>query len=86
LNEYGFNECRQTEIQTAEPLVLEHGPSELYMAIKKTTRHKSPYADRILAELIEAGGRTIRFEIHNLIHSKCYAFFWVITRRLNFIC
>jgi hypothetical protein len=60
--------------------------TEIYMAIKKLKRHKSPYADRIPAELIKAGGRKFRFEIHNLIHSMLYAFFWVIPRRLNFIC
>jgi hypothetical protein len=86
LNEYGFNECRQTEIQTAEPLVHEHSASELYIAIEKLKRHKSPNADRIPAEMIKAGGRTIRFEVHNLIHSMLYVFFWVIPRRLIFIC
>jgi len=34
LNECGLNERRQTEILTAEALVLEHSASELYMAIK----------------------------------------------------
>ena len=75
MNEYGFNECRQTEIQTAEPLVLEHSASELYMSIKKLKRHKSPYGDRITAELVEAGSRTIRFEIYKLcrVHSPTNA-------------
>ena len=69
MNECDFNECRQTEIKTAEPLVFEHSASEIYIAIKTVKTHKSPYADRIPAELIKARGRTIRFEIHNLIHS-----------------
>ena len=34
------------------------------MAVEKLKGHKSPGTDHILAELIEAGGRTIRSEIH----------------------
>jgi hypothetical protein len=39
------------------------------MAVDKLKRRKSPGIDQILAELIEAGGRTIRHEIHKLINS-----------------
>jgi hypothetical protein len=39
------------------------------MAIKKLKRHKSPGIDQIPAELIKAGGRTIRSEIHKLNNS-----------------
>jgi hypothetical protein len=39
------------------------------MAIKKLKRHKSPGIDQIPAELIKAGGRIIRSEIHKLIIS-----------------
>jgi len=35
----------------------------------KTKSHKSPGTDQIPAELIKAGGRTIRLEIHKLIIS-----------------
>ena len=36
------------------------------MAIEKLKSHKSPGIDRIPAELIKAGGKTIRCEIHKL--------------------
>jgi hypothetical protein len=39
------------------------------MAIEKLKRHKSPGIDQITAELIKAGRRRIRSEIHNLINS-----------------
>ena len=39
------------------------------MAIEKLRRNKSPGIDQIPAELIKAGGRTIRYEIHRLIIS-----------------
>jgi len=34
------------------------------LAIEKIKRHKSPGIDQIPAELIKAGGRTTRYEIH----------------------
>jgi len=39
------------------------------MGIQKLRRHISPSIDQIPSELIEAEGRTIRCEIHNLIIS-----------------
>jgi hypothetical protein len=39
------------------------------MAIEKLKRHKSRGIDQIPAELIKAGGRTIRSEIHELLIS-----------------
>jgi hypothetical protein len=39
------------------------------MAIEKLKSHKSPGIDQIPAELITAGGRIIRSEIHKLIIS-----------------
>jgi len=64
LNVHGVNYVRQTEIHTAEPLVLEPSTFESEMAIEKLKRHKSPGIDQIPAELIKAGGRKIRSEIH----------------------
>jgi hypothetical protein len=39
------------------------------MAVVKLKRHKSPGIDQIPAELIKAGSRTIRSEIHKLVNS-----------------
>jgi hypothetical protein len=69
LNVHWVNDVRQTEIHTAEPLVLELSAFEVEMAVGKLQRHESPGTDKIPAELIKAGGRTIRSEIHELINS-----------------
>jgi len=61
------NEVRQREIHTAEQLVSEPTASELSLAIEKLKRHKSPGVVQIPAELIKAGSRTIRYEIHKPI-------------------
>jgi hypothetical protein len=45
--------------------------TEVEMPIEKLKRHTSPGIDQIPAELIKAGGRTIRSEIHKLINSIC---------------
>ena len=52
------------------------GPSafKVELAIEKLKNHKSPDTDQIPAELIKAGGRTIRCEIHELIISNLYSF------------
>jgi hypothetical protein len=63
----GWGGIRQTEIQTAEPFVLEPSISEVEVAIGKQKRYKSPSADQIPAELIQAGEETLHFEIHKLI-------------------
>jgi hypothetical protein len=34
-------------------------------------RYKSPASDKIPAELIQAGGETLRSEIHKIINSLC---------------
>jgi hypothetical protein len=69
LNVYAVNYDKQTEIHTAESLVPEFNSSQVEMAIEKIKRHKSPGTDQIPAELIKAGGRAIRSEIHKLINS-----------------
>jgi hypothetical protein len=66
---HGVNEVRQTEIHTAEPLVPEPSAFEVEMACEKLKSHKSPGIDQIPTELIKAGGRIIRYEIHKLIIS-----------------
>ena len=69
LNVHGVNDVRQPEIYTAETLVPEPSAFEVELAIEKLKSHKSPGIDQIPAELIKAGGRTIRYEIHKLIIS-----------------
>jgi len=65
----GFSDIRKSEIQTAEPLVPETSAFQFEMATEKLKRHKSPSTVQIPAELIKAGGRIIRFEIHTFINS-----------------
>jgi hypothetical protein len=45
----------------------EPSASEVEVAIGKLKRCKSPGADQIPAELIQAGGETLRSDIHKLI-------------------
>jgi hypothetical protein len=69
LNIHGVNDVRQIEVHTAEPLVPEPSAFEVEIAIEKLKSHKSPGINQIPAELIIAGGRIIRPEIHKLIFS-----------------
>ena len=64
---HGVSDIRQTDIHTAEPLVPEPRASEFEMASEELKRNKSPSTDQFLAELIKAGGRTIRSKINELI-------------------
>jgi hypothetical protein len=67
LNVHGAGGVRQTEIHTAEPFVPEPSASEIEVAIGKLKIYRSPGVDRIPAELIQAGGETLRSEVHKLI-------------------
>jgi hypothetical protein len=67
LNVHGAGGVRQTEIHTAEPFVPEPSASEVEVTIGKLKRYKSPGVDQIPSELIQAGGETLRSEIHKLI-------------------
>jgi len=69
LNVHRVNDLRQTEIHTAEPLVPELSVFKVEMAERKLKSHKSRGINQIPAELIKAGGRTIRSEIYKLINS-----------------
>ena len=66
LNVRGVNDVRQAEIHTAGLLVPEPSAFEVELAIEKLKSHESPDIDQIPAELIKAGGRTIRCAIHKL--------------------
>jgi hypothetical protein len=63
-----MGDIRQTEINTADPLVPEPSSFEVEIAVGKLKRYKSPGIDQILAELIQAGENTLRSEIHKLIN------------------
>ena len=69
LDVHGVHDVRQTETHTAEPLVPEASVFAVELAIEKLKSHKSRGIDQIPAELIKAGGRTILYEIHELIIS-----------------
>ena len=69
LNIHGFNDVRQSEIQTAEPPVPKPSAFEVEMAIEKLKTHTSPGIYPIRAEMIKVGGTTINSEIHKLINS-----------------
>ena len=67
MNVHGVSDVRQAEVHTAEPLVPEQSVLEVELAVEKLKSHKSPGIDQIPAELIKAGGSTIRCAIHKLI-------------------
>jgi hypothetical protein len=54
-------------MHTAEPFVPELSASEVETAIGKLKRYKSAGVDQTPAELILAGGETLRSEIHKVI-------------------
>jgi hypothetical protein len=69
LNVHSISDVGQIEIHTAELLVPDPSPFEVEIAIAKLKKSKSPGSDQIPAELIQAGGETLRFVIHKLINS-----------------
>jgi hypothetical protein len=54
-------------MHTAEPFVPKPSVSEVEVAIGKLKRYKSPGVDQIPAEIIQAGGETLRSEIRKLL-------------------
>jgi hypothetical protein len=68
-NVCGVNDGRQREKHIAEPLRPGPSASVVELAIEKLKSNKPPGTDQIPAELIKAGGTTIRCEIHKLIIS-----------------
>ena len=69
LNVHRFNDVKQTDIHSTEPLVPEPSAFDVELAIEKLRSHKSPGIDQIPAELTKAGDRTIHYEIYKLIIS-----------------
>jgi hypothetical protein len=67
LNVHGACCVRQTEMHSAEPFVPQPSASEFQVPVGKLKRYKSPGVDQIAAELIQAGGETLRSEFHKLI-------------------
>jgi hypothetical protein len=67
LNVRGAGGVRQTEMHTAEPFVTQPSASVAKVSTGKLKRYKSPGVDQIPAELTQAGGETLRSEIHELI-------------------
>jgi hypothetical protein len=55
-NVRGVSDVRQTEIQTAEPLLPESSALEFQLAIGKLNRLESPGTDQIPAELLGSVG------------------------------
>jgi hypothetical protein len=68
LNVHGVKDVSQTEVHTTEPLVPEPSSSKVEIAIEKLKRYKSPGIYQIPAELIQAGGETLRSEIHKPVN------------------
>jgi hypothetical protein len=64
-----FSDVRQAQIHTEKSLVPEPSVFKVEKAIENTKRHKAPGIDQSPVELIQAGGRTIRSEIHKYIYS-----------------
>jgi hypothetical protein len=71
LSVHGIHNVRQTEMHTAEPLAIELSSFEVEIASEKLERYKSLFSDQIAAELIQAGHKTLHFEIH-----KCFNSIW----------
>jgi hypothetical protein len=67
LNVHGFNDVRQIEIHTAEPLVPEPSAFEVELANEKVKSYISPGTDQIPADLIKAGGKTFTVRFINLL-------------------
>jgi hypothetical protein len=69
LNVHRVIQARQIEIHTVEPLIPDSSSFEVEIVIAKLERYKSPGSDKILAELVEAGGETLWSDIYKLINS-----------------
>jgi hypothetical protein len=68
LNVHTVSEVRQTEVHMAEPLMPDLSPFKVEIVIARLKEYKSP-GSKIVAQLIQAEGKTVPSEIHKLIHS-----------------
>jgi hypothetical protein len=66
---YNISDIRQIEIHTDGPLISQPIPFEAEIGIANLRRYKLPGSVQIPAELIQAGGETLRSKIHKLITS-----------------
>jgi hypothetical protein len=71
LNVRRVSDVGQKEKDAVEALVCDPSPFEVKIAIGKLKKYKSPIIDQVPAELIQAGGETLRSEIHKLVNSIC---------------
>jgi hypothetical protein len=69
VNVHRVSDIRQREVHTAELLVPDQSTFQVEIAIAKLTRYISPSSDEIPTEMIQAGSKTLRSEIHKPIHS-----------------
>jgi hypothetical protein len=67
LNVLGAASVRQTEMHTAEPLVPGPSTYQVEVVFGKLKIYKSPGVDQYPADLFEAGGKTLHYEIRRLI-------------------
>jgi hypothetical protein len=63
------NDVRQIEMYTAETLVPSPNHLEVEIAIAKLKKYKLPGSDQVPEELIQAGGKTLLSQIHELTNS-----------------
>jgi hypothetical protein len=69
LNVHGVNDVRLTEMQTVETLIPKPSSFKVETATEELKIYKSPSTDKILTELVQAGGNILHSEIHKLINS-----------------
>jgi hypothetical protein len=63
----GVGGVGQTQMRATEPFVPEPSAPEVEVATENLKTYKSPGVHQIPAELIQAGGETLRSEIHKLV-------------------
>jgi hypothetical protein len=69
LNVHGFNDVREHEIYTTEPLLPEPSSLEVDIYTGKLKSYKSSGIYQIPAELIQEGSKTLRSGINKFISS-----------------